>query len=96
MTEKCSLCGKCKAVCPIFKITLREIMGPRAKRLLKQKGISDKAFFICTLCGACKLRCPLNVEIDVQKIRAEMVKSGIESKANRELIDKLRREGKAY
>ncbi len=96
MSERCSLCGKCKAVCPIFKVTLREITGPRAKRLLKQKNMQDKAFYICTLCDACKAKCPLNVKIDIQEIRQEMVKNGIESKANREMIDKLRREGKIY
>lgn len=96
MSERCSSCGKCKAVCPIFKVTLKEIMGPRAKRLLKQKNIQDKAFYICTLCDACKIKCPLNVRINIQEIRQEMVKNGIESKANRELIDKLRREKKLY
>ena len=96
MTEKCSLCGKCKAVCPVFGVTLREITGPRAKRLLKQKKILDKGFYICTLCNACKLKCPLGVKIDLIGIREEMVKQGIESKKNRELIDKLRREGRAY
>ncbi len=96
MSEKCSLCGKCKAVCPIFGVTLKEVVGPRAKRLLKQKGITDKVFYFCTLCGACKLKCPLGVDIDFLKIREEMVKSGLESKKNRELIDKLRREGRAY
>lgn len=96
MSKKCSLCGKCKAVCPIFNVTLKEIVGPRAKRLLKQKGIFDKIFYICTLCGACKQQCPLGVDIDFIKIREEMVKKGLESRANRELIDKLRREGRAY
>ena len=96
MTDKCSLCGRCKAVCPVFKVTLKEIVSPRAKRLLKQKNILDKAFYICTLCDACKLKCPLGVDIDIMKIREEMVRSGMESKANRELIDKLRRDGRAY
>ena len=96
MTEKCSLCGKCKAVCPVFNVTLKEIVGPRAKRLLKQKNIIDKMFYICTLCKACIRKCPLGVEIDFIKIREEMVKYGIETKKNRELIDKLRREGRAY
>ncbi len=94
--SKCSLCGKCKAVCPVFGVTLREIVGPRAKRILRQKKIVDKMFYVCTLCNACKLKCPLGVEIDLIGIREEMVKSGIESKKNRELIDKLRREGRAY
>ena len=96
MSNKCSLCGKCKAVCPIYGVTLKELMGPRAKRILKQKNIMDKAFYICTLCGACKKKCPLGVDIDFVKIREEMVKNALESKANRVLIDKLRREGRAY
>ncbi len=94
--SKCSLCGKCKAVCPVFGIVLKEIAGPRAKRLLREKNIIDKMFYACTLCGACKKKCPLNIDIDFLKIREEMVRSGIESKKNRELIDKLRRDGRAY
>ena len=94
--SKCSLCGKCKAVCPVFGVTLRETVGPRAKRILRQKKIVDKMFYVCTLCDASKQKCPLIIEIDIQKIREETVKSGVESKKNRELIDKLRREGRAY
>jgi Fe-S oxidoreductase len=96
MSEKCSLCGKCKAVCPIFKVTLKELVGPRAKRILRDKGLYDKLFYVCTLCDACKQKCPLGVDIDIMKIRETMVKNGVETKANRELIDKLRREGKIY
>ncbi len=90
--ENCNLCGKCKEVCPIYQIVKKETVSPRGKAILIKKDILDKVFYICTLCGACKEICPNNVDLlsFIKKRRKLLVEKGIESKKNREMVEKIK------
>lgn len=90
--EKCNLCGRCKEVCPIYKVIKKETISPRGKAILIKKDILDKVFYICTLCGACKEICPNDVDLlsYIKKRRALLVEKGIESKKNREMIENIK------
>ena len=72
---KCSKCGLCQGVCPIFKITKNEAALSRGKFLMLLKYLEGKFTFsktmskyldMCTFCGACSKFCPS--DIDAQKI----------------------------
>ncbi len=67
----CILCGRCLEVCPLFAVTGREELSPRAKfhllaRLaandpaLRGKAASDLAG-LCLSCGRCQTACPLGL-----------------------------------
>ena len=96
--EKCSLCGKCKEVCPVYKATRKETVSPRGKAILIKKDILDKTFYICTLCGACKEICPNKVDLlsDIKKRRSLLVEKGIESKKNREMVENIKNKGHPF
>lgn len=98
MLERCSLCGLCKSECPIFRIIKRETVSPRGKLILMKSGVLDKIFHICNLCGACDEKCPVNVKIkdEIRKRREDMIAEGMETAANKEMIDNIREFGNPY
>ena len=72
---KCSKCGLCQGVCPVFKVTKNEAALSRGKFLMILKYLEGKIPFsstmrkyldMCTFCGACSNFCPSG--IDAQKI----------------------------
>ena len=89
--KECSLCGFCKVNCPVFRATLNESKSPlgRAVQIKKDKVTED--FYNCSLCGACMAECPANVDLELDKRRAELVRKGIETKANRIMIENVRK-----
>lgn len=93
--EKCSLCGKCKEVCPVYNVVKKETVSPRGKAILIKKDILDKTFYICTLCGACAEICPNKVDLPkhIKKRRSLLVEKGVESKKNREMVENIRTKG---
>ncbi|WP_415714746.1 (Fe-S)-binding protein [Maridesulfovibrio sp.] len=68
--KSCVQCGKCLEVCPLFKVTGREELTPRAKFFLESlrsgedpgEGLSEKDFkslaSLCLSCGRCAKNCP--------------------------------------
>lgn len=90
MLEKCSVCGLCKANCPVFKVLLSETSGPRGKAILIKKEILDRVFYKCTLCKACKVECPAGIDLKIEKVRESLVKKGIETEANKRMIANVR------
>lgn len=68
-TKSCVQCGKCLEVCPLFKVTGREELTPRAKFFLESldsgEGLSEKDFkslaSLCLSCGRCEKNCPQNM-----------------------------------
>lgn len=96
--ENCNLCGLCKANCPVFKVILKETVGPRGKAILIKKDILDKAFYICTLCGSCKKDCPFSIDLveDILKRRGLLVEKGIETVAHREMIENIKTKGHIF
>jgi Fe-S oxidoreductase len=94
--DKCSLCGLCKVNCPVFKAEMKESSSPRAKALLIKKGLSDETFYKCTMCKACVVECPAGVDMEMRKVRAELVNSGHETEANKKMIENIRKYGNPF
>lgn len=96
MTEKCILCGLCRTVCPVYKTTLKETDSPRAKALFNNKKLKDAIFFKCTLCGNCTKKCPYGAEIDVQRIREQIVSHGMTTEPNKKIAENIKEKGNPY
>ena len=96
--DKCILCGKCRADSALLRATGKEMLTARGKALLIMKGILDKMFYIDPLNDATVRSCPTNVEIseEVRKQRERLVENGIETKANRRMIENMREFGNPY
>ncbi len=95
-TGKCSLCGLCKANCPVYKTTLKEKNSPRGKAIMLKEEELSAIFYNCTLCGACIKECPIDIDLELKKARAELVKKGIKTKANEKMIQNVRKYGNPF
>ncbi|HDH57362.1 MAG TPA: (Fe-S)-binding protein [Bacteroidetes bacterium] len=71
--EKCTSCGLCKDVCPVFALSLREAESPRGKinllRALMEEDLDPTSegvdiFNRCLLCYACQDACPAGVKTE--------------------------------
>ncbi|MBI9112062.1 (Fe-S)-binding protein [Maridesulfovibrio ferrireducens] len=81
VSKSCVQCGKCLEVCPLFKVTGREELTPRAKFFLEglnpSEGLNEKDFkslaSMCLSCGRCENICPQNMSGPdlVSSLRAE-------------------------
>ncbi len=69
---KCSRCGLCQSVCPVYKITHNECSVSRAKfnilnGIIKRELDFDKQvksyLDLCTGCNACKKFCPSGIDV---------------------------------
>ncbi len=94
--SECIHCGICNSRCPTLRATSNEHYGPRGRALMVNNKIVDKTFYECTLCGACEEECPINIKIDLRRIRELLVKEGIETEANREMIKNIREYGNPF
>jgi len=84
---RCSSCGFCRAVCPVFGLTKRPAFNARGKMLVLKEvmdgtiELSDElieTLFQCTTCGSCANQCPSGVnptEI-IKEVRKDMVHIG--------------------
>ncbi|MGI6448787.1 MAG: (Fe-S)-binding protein [Desulfitobacteriia bacterium] len=82
---RCTKCGNCQAVCPIFKEMLKEVAVARGKLSLVEvlldgkmeltEGMAER-FSLCTTCMACVDNCPSSVPADkiILAARAEAVR----------------------
>ena len=70
--DKCSRCGMCQAVCPLFSQTGNEgdvargklaLLDGLAKEMLKDAGNVEERLYRCLLCGSCETNCSSNVHI---------------------------------
>ena len=72
MKKECILCGRCHEVCPLFQLTGREELSPRAKHYLSQamegdpgrlsaRAATDLAA-LCLACGKCAKACPQGLD----------------------------------
>lgn len=84
---KCSRCGFCQAVCPVYGATLRPALNARGKMLLLKEvmegriDLSDElieSIFQCTTCASCTLNCPSGVDVPeiLKQARKDMVSIG--------------------
>lgn len=82
----CNRCGKCKEVCPSYRIFLNESFSPRGRFFLYKamqdrnieysKALRDR-ILSCLLCGSCIEKCPIKVDVPmfVYEIRSFMKKN---------------------
>jgi len=84
---RCSVCGFCQAVCPIYGLTHRPALNARGKMLLLQEILKGQmeldedlieTLFQCTGCASCADNCPAGVEVPeiLRHVRQEMVDMG--------------------
>ncbi len=84
---RCSSCGFCRAVCPVFGITKRPALNARGKMLILKEVMDGniplndelvESLFQCTTCASCANQCPSGVnppEI-IKAVRRDMVHGG--------------------
>lgn len=84
---RCSSCGSCRAVCPVFGITKRPAFNARGKMLILKEVMDGdvelnddlvETLFQCTTCANCAANCPSGVnppEI-IKQARKDMVNIG--------------------
>jgi len=84
---KCSRCGFCQAVCPVYGATLRPALNARGKMLLLKEVMDGtielndeliETLFQCTTCASCFVNCPSGVEVPeiIKQARKDMVDIG--------------------
>ena len=84
---KCSRCGFCQAVCPVYGATLRPGLNARGKMLLLKEVMDEKielddqlieSLFQCTACASCAENCPSGVNVPeiIKAVRKDMVHIG--------------------
>ncbi len=84
---RCSSCGFCRAVCPVFGATLRPAYNARGKMLLLKEVMDKKidlgdelveTLFQCTTCASCYTNCPSGVQVPeiIKQARKDMVHIG--------------------
>jgi Fe-S oxidoreductase len=84
---KCSRCGFCQAVCPVYGVTLRPSLNARGKMLLLREVMDEEieitddlieTMFQCTSCAGCFENCPSGVNVPeiIKQARKDMVNIG--------------------
>ncbi len=84
---RCSSCGFCRAVCPVFGLTKRPAFNARGKMLVLKEildgtiELSDElieTLFQCTTCASCANQCPSGVHPPdiIKEVRKDMVHIG--------------------
>jgi Fe-S oxidoreductase len=104
---RCSRCGFCQAVCPVYGATLRPGLNARGKMLLLKEtmdgriDLSDElieTLFQCTTCASCAHNCPSGVQVPeiVKTARKDMVGIGSCHPAFTGMNDVLRKHPNIY
>ncbi|MDX2447370.1 MAG: (Fe-S)-binding protein, partial [Desulfobacterales bacterium] len=84
---RCSSCGFCRSVCPVYGATLRSSYNARGKMLVLKEVMDKKidlndelieTLFQCTTCANCSTNCPSGVEVTeiIKLARQDMVHMG--------------------
>jgi Fe-S oxidoreductase len=84
---RCTVCGFCQAVCPIYRLTLRPALNARGKMLLLREVVNEgldldedliETLFQCTGCASCVVNCPSGVQVPeiLNEVRKDMVAAG--------------------
>jgi Fe-S oxidoreductase len=84
---KCSKCGFCQAVCPVYGLTLRPALNARGKMLILKEVMDGEidlddelieTLFQCTTCANCTENCPSDVNVPeiLKQVRKDMVHIG--------------------
>lgn len=81
---RCSGCGFCRAICPLFALTKRPAFNARGKMLVLREvmdgsiDLNDElieTLFQCTTCAGCAEQCPSGVNVPdiIKQVRKDMV-----------------------
>ena len=91
--DTCTKCGKCKGLCPTFKVLLEERVSARGMGILLNEKILEKVVYECTLCKACEETCPLHLKVvdAVLKAREALILKGKGSKKSKRSNKKNRK-----
>jgi Fe-S oxidoreductase len=84
---RCSSCGFCQAVCPVYGSTLRPSYNARGKMLVLKEVMDGKldldeqlieTLCQCTTCASCAHNCPSGVDVPeiIKQVRKDMVNIG--------------------
>ena len=84
---RCSSCGFCRAVCPVFGISKRPAYNARGKMLILEEVMNGtielndeliETLFQCTMCANCAENCPsgINPPEIIKQARKDMVNIG--------------------
>lgn len=84
---RCSSCGFCHAVCPVFGLTMRPAFSARGKMLLLQEVMDGnielnqelvESLCQCTTCANCSTNCPSGVSVPdiIREVRRDMADIG--------------------
>ena len=84
---KCSKCGFCQAVCPVYGSTIRPAFNARGKMLILKEVMDGEielndelieTLFQCTTCASCFENCPSDVNVPeiIKQVRKDMVHIG--------------------
>jgi Fe-S oxidoreductase len=104
---KCSRCGFCQAVCPVFLATLRPALNTRGKMLILKGMMSGKLeltedliepFYLCTACKACAYSCPSGVKGDeiVQEVRKRLYEKELTPSSLLGVSDSVLKKGNVF
>ena len=94
---KCSKCGLCQSVCPVYKITKNECAVSRGKFILLNAIIQNELKLnksvmdnidLCTNCNACKDFCPS--DIDAREIFASVRHSFLLNRKGSKIISSIK------
>jgi Fe-S oxidoreductase len=96
--DDCNLCGRCNAVCAIYRMTRKERLSNRHKAFLVQKKVQNADAFLVLLDGTVEQACPAGIDVDedVVRYRAFLIDHGIETEANKHMISNIRKYGNPY
>jgi Fe-S oxidoreductase len=104
---KCSRCGFCQAVCPVYTSTLRPSYNARGKMLLIKEVMDGKlelgdelieTLFRCTTCASCANNCPSGVNVPeiIKQVRKDIVNIGFCHPAFKGMKKVLEKHGNIY
>jgi len=102
----CINCGSCLYFCPVYRqifdnYGLHYLSGIGISRIAFTNGLQtafERGLYYCTACTACKENCPLEIDVPglVRKVRETAVKKKMETKANRKMIENIKRAGNPF
>ena len=104
---KCSECGFCQAVCPVYEATLRPAYNTRGKMMVLKEILHDNlalsqavgaTFYACTGCQACLNGCPSDVRAGeiVQAARRLLFREGFAPPRLLGVRDSVRSRGNVF
>ena len=96
--EKCTKCGLCKELCPIFRVLREEQISPRGHAILLSNKVFSDLVYECTLCKACEEKCPFNLQIcrAMKKARQILALKGEDKPELNKILKKVENKENAY